>query len=193
MPSEARGIEPPPARRLFFALCPGKGVRDSLQQIVHRLRDQVSARWLPQENFHITLAFLGSVPDPGLLRLQRIDLVWPEAFVLRLEDLRVLRRRRMIWIAPRAEPDSLLRLVEVLMAGLDTLGMVPNEPRPFRAHLTLARNLRGGLKGAIPFEPIDWTIRSVELMESVLDLSGAQYLRRCSWPLQAMPTGATVK
>lgn len=182
-----------PVRRLFFALWPDEAVCNRLQRIVDKLRGQLPARWVPAENFHITLAFLGPVAESGWLRLGRIDPMWPEAFMIRLEDLRLMRRRQMVWIAPRTEPRPLLGLVDVLRAELAPLGMVSRVNEPFCTHLTLARRVTGPWPGLSPFNPIEWTIRSVNLVESVLDRSGVHYLKRNAWRLRAMPLDTSMK
>jgi 2'-5' RNA ligase len=191
MPSEAEpGGEP--VRRLFFALWPDEDVRDRLQAVVAELHDRVAARWVRREQFHITLLFLGAVPESDVLRLRRLELQWPEGFELPLQDLRYLRRRQMIWLIPRKPPEGLGRLVHVLGEGLDARS-IGRDLRPFHAHLTLARNARCGYLGPSSAARIGWTVRSVELMESVLDRSGAHYRVLQSWPLQAMPTVGSVE
>ena len=179
-------------RRLFFALWPDEDVRDRLQAIIAGLHDRVAARWVRREQFHITLFFLGAVPESDVPRLRRLELQWPEGFELPLQDLRFLRRRQMIWLVPRTPPEGLRRLVQVLGEGLDACG-IGRDLRPFHAHLTLARKARCDCLGPSSVARIGWTVRSVELMESVLDRSGAHYRVLQSWPLQAMPTGGSVE
>ncbi len=156
------------------------------------LRDRCAARWARREHFHITLSFLGAVLESDRVRLGRLELDCPEAFDLSLQNLRFLRRRQMLWLEPSTPPDALRRLVDGLGAGLDACG-IARDARPFHAHLTLARKVCRGFTGPRSVEPIRWTVRSVELMESVLDRSGARYRVLHSWPLQAMPAGGSVE
>lgn len=181
-----------PTWRLFFALWPEDSVRDRLGEVVGLLRERVPARWVARENFHITLAFLGAVPEtrlPGLLSLN-FDL--PEPFELVLESLDHHRRRRIIWITPNALPDPLERLVAALHTRL-RVSHAYSDPRPFRAHLTLARSVKGSLPKLEQFAPIIWTVRSFALVESELHRWGVRYRVLKSWPLQALPKGTSME
>lgn len=191
MSSESSGGKAP-ERRVFFALWPDQAARDQLQQVVERLRDRLSARWVSQDNFHITLAFLGAVPETDVTALRQVEQNWPEPFVFSLERL-CLRRRQMLWIAPRAEPPALQGLVSTLIAGLDARGVAPSEGRTFRTHLTLARRVAGGWRESQSIDPILWTVCSFCLVESVLDRFGAHYRPLRTWALRAMPAEASVE
>lgn len=191
-----RSFEDKPAdervRRLFFALWPEDTVRDRLQEVAAELRQRCAARWVKREHFHITLCFLGALPEADRVRLGDLELEWPGVFDLCLEELQFLKRRQMIWLVPRTPPEALRHLVELLSVRLDACG-IAHDARPFHAHLTLARKASGGFFGPKSVHTVQWSVESVALMESVLDRSGAHYRVVHSWPLQAMPAGGSVK
>lgn len=187
-----------PNRRLFFALWPDDAVRDRLGEVATQVREGLQARWVRRDHFHITLAFLGAIPEAHLPRLLGLELERPEAFDLVLDNVQFRQRRQMIWIAPAASPPALERLVEDLGPCLKRHS-VAHDPRPFHAHLTLARSVRDILPRPVPFAPIIWTVSSFSLVESTLDRSGARYRVLHTWPLpvraqaRAMPNGAGVE
>ena len=51
--------------RLFFALCPDEAVRQRLAELQAKF-DAGAARPVPPANFHLTLAFLGTLARPEI-------------------------------------------------------------------------------------------------------------------------------
>ncbi|MGK0683750.1 2'-5' RNA ligase family protein, partial [Methylococcus sp. S1M] len=80
--------EPPP-KRLFFALRPDAGVRETLGRLVRSLRRSVKGRWGEPDKLHLTLAFMGAVPAERLPELtamtEDLDLTPFELALDRLE------------------------------------------------------------------------------------------------------------
>jgi 2'-5' RNA ligase len=124
--------------RLFIAI----EIPDDLKTKIGRLRlDIPGARWVPAEQIHLTLAFLGEVEEaavePLITELARIHL--PE-FTLNFSGAGCFpdrRRPRVLWVG--VEPHS--QLVG-LAAGVHDAVLacgIPQEERPFSPHITLAR------------------------------------------------------
>src|SRR5579859_6565187 len=59
-------------RRLFFALWPNEALRAAFAHSVHGAAKACGGRPVPADNLHVTLAFLGSVPQRQLSELQSI-------------------------------------------------------------------------------------------------------------------------
>ena len=171
---------PQALHRLFFALRPDEGVCKKLEGVVAGLRQHTHGRWVARENFHITLAFLGSVAGNRLNCLFDLEPSSEYPFALALENIAYQRRRKLIWIAPRSTPVPLERLVEALKSSL-TVGGFLIDARPFRAHLTLGRNVQGECATESCSAPINWTIHSYCLVESKLDSCGARYSTLKTW------------
>lgn len=103
-----------------------------------------AGRWVPPENLHLTLKFLGDVDSARLPEVYAmVDTVAGDygPLTLTLRELGCFpheRRPRIVW-AGIAEPSGQLqRLAQQLDLALSSLGYA-RETRPFRPHLTLAR------------------------------------------------------
>ena len=123
---------PPPAEQLR-ALDAALGVRDE------------SLRWVPPEQWHLTLVFCGEVSPtvvPELTeRLARGAARTPR-FELNLAAAgsfpRQAARARVLWVGLGGELETLTRLAERCSAAARRSG-IGVEDRPFRPHLTVAR------------------------------------------------------
>jgi len=167
--------------RLFFALWPDEEARDGLAALAGRLPVRCG-RKIAAEHLHITLSFLGNVPEDSLDCLtEGADAIRASAFSLTLDRLGWFRRAGVVWVAPEAAPQELIRLAGeinkvVLGCGLDPDG------RAYQPHLTLSRKARRPPRG-LDFAPIRWDIRDFSLMQSVTRDAGPVYsVIRC-WSL----------
>lgn len=60
------------ARRLFFALWADEAMRQAMAQATRKAASASGGHPVPAENLHVTLAFLGPVPERRLARLGEI-------------------------------------------------------------------------------------------------------------------------
>jgi 2'-5' RNA ligase len=131
--------------RLFLAGVVPEPVRESLAQQLEPVRAATpQARWLPPDSLHLTLVFLGSVPDVSVpaLRLAFAGVCGRHhAMSLTLAGVETFGPPR----SPRVLATSLCGEVEplralVVDARAAAAPVVQLEPeRPFRPHLTVAR------------------------------------------------------
>lgn len=156
-------------------------------------------KWTLPANLHVTLAFLGSIPDPDVAALEeKLGLLMAtqptcELPLLRLAAIPNARRCSMVW-AEFLDPSG--RCGE-LAAGVSAVGAefgsVADE-RPFRAHVTLARARRkkplhpGALQRATEStahgSPV-MSVLSATLFSSTLTRQGPVYQALRTWPLNA--------
>jgi RNA 2',3'-cyclic 3'-phosphodiesterase len=131
--------------RAFIAITPPA----TLQQTVAAVRQvfqhlSLPWRWVTSDHIHLTLRFLGNVPDdlvPSLLQAMEQATQDQTAFPLRAKALGCFphpARPRVLWVGLDDPSQALGRLNAHLMAALTPLGFPP-EDRPFHPHLTLAR------------------------------------------------------
>jgi 2'-5' RNA ligase len=153
--------------------------------------DLASLRWTTQDQWHITLRFLGEVEKPaavaealkavpGALRDEGID------------DIDVMLGAATAWFRGR-------RILHIPVTGLDALARIvaeatapwsegSEEDPPFSGHLTLARvrrNETGPANLAGTLISSEWTVPEILLMSSELGLGGSRYAIVAKVPLDA--------
>jgi RNA 2',3'-cyclic 3'-phosphodiesterase len=132
--------------RSFIAIPLSSEIQAKLTQISTDLQNQLKGtplRWVPVDNMHLTLKFLGEVSTANLEMLKMTlqgEVAGHNPFEISVGGLGAfpnLRRPRVLWVnvqAP-AELAAVQRGIEMQMARLG----YPPEDRPFHAHLTLSR------------------------------------------------------
>lgn len=162
---------------------------DALRRALAKAGD-IDARWIPEENLHITLFFLGEVSDD---RLEAVRSVLDAPFAMPAFDLHLAGAGafppsgppRVFWFGVRDGADQLAALNADVTRRLGPLGFEP-EHRTYSAHLTIARvrdpRRRGGGHAALrealaSFEaaPGRSRVSGVTLFRSRLSPKGAAY------------------
>lgn len=115
----------------------------SLREGIGRAARRTVIRWIPAENLHITVWFLGDVPDAntGALMTALEPPLATRRFDLQLGGAGTFPPAgppRALWLGLRHGGDELAAVHEELRARLVPLGFKP-ESRPFAPHLTVAR------------------------------------------------------
>ena len=191
------------SRRLFVALDPPEPVRRRLAALAVELRRSAGrhadeVRWVPPENVHLTLQFLGAVPEERVAEIEAA--VRGAAAAARSLSLELkgaggfpnARRPRVVWAGVAGEVAALGALAAELGRRLAPLGFAPEE-RPFSAHLTLGRardgrgapGLAGALAQAAAADGTPWRAADVTLFESHLSPKGPRYEAIVRAPLGA--------
>jgi len=173
-----------PVRRLFFALWPGDELRTAIAPQLAARQPQGHGRPQTPDQWHVTLEFLGPVPEARLTAVRDAAAAVRSApFEVAFDAVEYWRRPQVLCLVARQLPPSLEALVVQLRAGLAARGFEPDR-RAFRAHLTLARKVtRPGPVG--PCEPLLWPATEFALVESVTGRSGSRYVPVGRWPLVA--------
>jgi RNA 2',3'-cyclic 3'-phosphodiesterase len=174
---------PAETRRLFFGLD-----ASAQRQPLVRLQQQLALAAAPvvAENLHLTLLFLGAVPDtklPQLYQLGHQVALQHGSFEMVLDTLGLFPQAKVAWIGASNPPTELLTLELALRTGVSALGL-PLDPRPYRPHITLYRKARTRPEpDARARASISLQAREFHLYESCSSPSGVQYLQLASWEL----------
>lgn len=179
-------------RRLFIAIdLPAEiktVIRETLQTdktaYAELYRD---ARMTPEKDWHMTLLFLGEYPEQAIEAIGHsisdvISKISSPKIAMRiLSTAPPHRPPRMIWVTTSAESNEILGAIkESILQDLALHAVRPQGARfeTFNGHITLAR-LPEGRKIAdhtIAFaHEISFTPKTVDLMESRLESTGAAY------------------
>lgn len=130
--------------RIFAALALPNEPRAALEAEINRLRRKYSdcGRWSQSKNLHLTMAFLGeATPDTAKKVATALAKVPQTAVCWRFSGLGVFSRQQILW-AGLAETDRFNALAEQVRSCLDDMGQ-HYDRKPFRAHITLARQWQG--------------------------------------------------
>jgi RNA 2',3'-cyclic 3'-phosphodiesterase len=130
-----------PRGRLFVALDLPGALRDGIAAWGRRELDDPALRVVPRESLHITLAFLGYLPEKEIGRLGGIvEGLEEPAPTIELGDpvARPSRKRPRLFALPASSPGA-VELQAGLERGLVAEGLYKPENRPFWPHVTIAR------------------------------------------------------
>jgi len=130
--------------RAFIAIELPAAIQDQLRKVIFLLTPGTGmVRWVPPENIHLTLKFLGDVESTKIQPLQsalRQEVGRCQSFEIRISGLGAFpntHRPRVLWTGVQA-PAELAALAQAVESATVPLGF-PTEDRPFSPHLTLGR------------------------------------------------------
>lgn len=180
--------------RVFLALDLSDEARWMLTELSRRLASAIpeGARRLPPENLHLTLKFLGHLPETDLPRLLHAlvpRLAKLEPFEVQIGGLGAYpngRAARVVWVGTVEGAAPLARLARQCESAAARVG-VKREHRPYQGHLTLARLRRPArvvLERVGDVGRATVPVREVVLYRSDLSPSGPHYT-----PLARLPLG----
>ena len=184
------------SQRLFAAIDLPSGARAIIAQAVDALRLQLRGaemedafRWVAVENMHLTLRFLGNVPDDACARAkeamgQPFELPSAPIALGGLGTFPPRGRPRVLHVAVVEGVLNLASLRDAVDARLAPLCRWEPETRPFSPHLTLARARDAAeffpvefsrLIAAAPWPRVTFTASHVTLFSSRTLPSGPEY------------------
>lgn len=177
--------------RLFVAIALPEEVAGALARLQSGMR---GARWIREDNFHLTLAFIGEVDRHGLNEIaSALGGVSAPAFDLRFKGCGFFgdRKPRALWVGADANP-QLAHLQSKVEVALMRAGL-PLEKRKFTPHVTLAY-LNGAAPDAVAgfcavnglFSAGPFPVSEFHLFESHLGSEAAHYEIVASYALAAV-------
>jgi len=174
--------------RSFIAIDLPTDIKEAISGVIRDLSAGASGiRWVPVENIHLTLKFLGEVKEdlvPTIEKQLRLSAERHQVFNIAVKGAGAfpnLRSPNVLWIGIEASV-GLSSLFSDIDAGMSGLGFEP-ETRHFSPHLTIGRvRDKNGMEPAIRglstykdtiFGTID--VQEIRLMKSVLKPAGSEY------------------
>jgi RNA 2',3'-cyclic 3'-phosphodiesterase len=180
---------------LFLALWPSSTQQAALAEAVRDCVESSGGRAVPAENLHVTLAFLGSVPEADEPKV--VSIAAEVASKIGREPVRVVLDQFEYWKKPRVlclttteQPGGVdvhgagsaaAVLAEMLKVHLTTAGFTP-DLKPFRPHVTLARKAARASRPATT-HPVDWSFDDFTLVRSETGPQGSVYTVEHTFPL----------
>ena len=173
--------------RLFIAINLPEIIKNNLSSFQTKY-PELPARWTKKQNLHITLIFLGYINEdeiPEILKTTEEVAKKHNAFSLVLNRICYgppKKTPRMVWAVGESSKE-LGRLKKDLENSLSDVSL-KKETRPHSIHITLARLNQWQFK-QIELEErpqieqdvnLDFKVNSIEIMQSHLKRTGAEYL-----------------
>jgi RNA 2',3'-cyclic 3'-phosphodiesterase len=143
------------------------------------------ARWVPEENLHLTLNFIGEVPESAFediaVGLSGIAVPVFEIVVKSMGHFERSQKPTMLWAGVEANPQLTL-LHDRISSSLRRVG-IKGDGRQFLPHITLARfdehvapeRVAGFLRANGLFRAPPFTVEQFVLFSSVLGRTGPTY------------------
>jgi len=179
--------------RLFVAVYPPR----ELQERMWEMGRYVEGSWKrePAEKLHLTLKFLGEIPEQRLKDVdEALKSIKHPSFTVELRGVGVFpsrERPRVIWVGARARGLHTLR--ELVEDALLPLG-IPREWRDFVPHVTLGR-AKGRVDVSELFKKYEgkhvgsFDVKEFYLVRSVLKPGGSEYTIIRRYPLENQVPG----
>jgi 2'-5' RNA ligase len=172
--------------RLFFGL----STPAELAMAVADWRDRecpAAGRPVPPANFHVTLAFIGELPEIALERLAAAVDEWttrerPTAGALNLDHTGYWQPPGIYWLGPSTWPTGLDRMAARLRGAGQAAGGKKDRNR-FQPHITLYRSCRQAPAAPATIPHFGFAYDHITLYESRQGRRGVSYHPVAEWPL----------
>ena len=159
--------------RLFIAIQLDEAAKEYLSSVQDQFREfNVRGSYTPEENLHLTLAFIGDYPDPDKV-MDALESVWDGPFEITFSD--VGRFDDLWWIGIQ-DNEALNQLVKRVRHSLSEAG-IPYDKKRFKPHITLLRRVDFAAGGPeqIVTEARTMKVSGVSLMRSTQGKHGMIY------------------
>ncbi len=127
--------------RLFVAVDLSDEVRDRMENVLKTFKDFKGVKAVEKENLHITLMFLGEVPDRRVeIVKEKLKEIKAEPFKIKLKGLGSFPPQgniRVVWVGVEDDGENLKMLADAVESSLRSLGF--RRDKEFVAHATVAR------------------------------------------------------
>lgn len=174
--------------RTFVGIATNSAVRERALELIGRLRrGGTQAKWIAAEHLHLTLKFLGDVPEEQIPRVCRTVAEAASAckqFQLQFRGAVAFpdaRRPHTLWIGVGEGEAEVRRLQKAIDRALRKIRF-PKEPRRYHPHLTIGRirgpdsgNLKELLQESSEFDAATVRIDEVVVFASSLGPGGSTY------------------
>lgn len=162
--------------RLFFAIEFDVETKEYIKKVQNEIRENsVKGNFSHEENFHLTLKFIGEVGKEKFEKLKSsldkaVEQINPFSFKFNRLGFFAKENKKVVWIGIKNDDKILDKLYNVLEAALYENGF-PKESRGYSPHITLSREtvLKPEFEeqlGKIKIDSREIIVNKVSLMES---------------------------
>lgn len=172
-------------RKIFIAINPDKATRQYINKKIVPLENSIKGKWVPYNNYHITLLYVGFVDDQEMVnycRKLKKGISGIKPFELEFNSIGWgpnEQRKKMIWIKGK-ENNNLIKLREIVE---EVIKETKQQHKKFNPHITCARiNRKESLKTDEDIFRKEVTnvafsifVQSIDVMESLYERGRSIY------------------
>lgn len=148
--------------RLFIAIQLSDPMKKALVNMMHELKKQgVEGNYVPAQNLHMTLAFIGEYDDPARIK-EVISRVPVPEFRMSLSDMGNFGN--ILWAGVKGN-QNLKAYVKDLRSALDAEG-IPFDRDKFVPHITLIRKYTAKRSYKVSMPKAEMMVKRASLMKS---------------------------
>lgn len=148
--------------RLFIAIQLSDPMKKALVNLMHELKKQgVEGNYVPAQNLHMTLAFIGEYDDPARIK-EVISRVPVPEFRMSLSDMGNFGN--ILWAGVKGN-QKLKACVKDLRSALDAEG-IPYDRDKFVPHITLIRKYTAKRSYKVSMPKVEMMVKRASLMKS---------------------------
>ena len=158
--------------RLFIAIKLSGEMKKALTACMRDLKRQgVKGSFVPEENLHLTLVFIGEYDEPAYVKRVIDSIPAPRC---RLSLFGSGNFGDLLWAGVK-ESDELESYVKNLRVALRTAA-IPFDNKKFVPHITIARRVRTKIPYDVHLPKVGMTVTKAALMESVMMSGRVKYM-----------------
>jgi len=168
--------------RLFLTINMSPTVRDEIANLIPRLRaNYQKGRWVPKDNLHITMLFLGEVEENKLTEINNVldeSIIGISPFKLWIEGIGGFpnnKKANILWAGVKGEIDNLNQLYQQVIENISKTELSFDAKSEYTPHVTLARKVFESVSNDFSLKTDEWTVDSLELYQSVFKDRGVMY------------------
>ena len=147
--------------RLFIAIQLSDGMKKAITTTMHDLKKKgVKGNYVPVQNLHLTLAFIGETDHPGVVK-DALGKVSFKPCKLALANMGTFGN--LLWVGMKGN-QGLSALAGSVREALDDAG-IAYDRKKFMPHITIVRKASGNWK-KVPPPKGDMMVKKISLMKS---------------------------
>lgn len=177
------------SKRMFIAFKLPSEMKNSMLFMQHNIRENLQTRgvkWVPLDNMHITVAFLGQVRDRSVKAIKKaIDKTEFKSMNITVGDIGFFRRDSIpsvMYLKPMGT-ETMEKCANRMRSNLSDMN-IHFDRKPFAPHITLAR-MKHGESAMLVYDYVnnkldrqagaEYTIKNMVLYESTFTQKGPVY------------------
>ena len=168
--------------KVFFAIWIDPATLTAIEGVQERLVAISAGRPMVPETMHVTLSYVGEVTTAQLDDLMAIgNQIRQKPFRFNINKISCFEASKVAWAGSKQVPDEMIALQSTMDRLVAKAGF-PRDPRPFRPHITLIRNLPEPFQ-MMSTQDIIWPITAFSLVRINQSGVGVPYSILQVWPL----------